>query len=335
MTTPVTTILGKPLADDYGTVLAHEHVFIDIRCWADVDHPLYARLKDQRVSEGNVEEVRRDPFACLDNIVLDDVELAVAEVGALPEGSLLVDVTPDELGGDREKLAEVSRRTGVDIITGGGYYIADAWRERHGDEPVSWFVDHILRDFEGPRPASVIGEIGTSGPIAECERRSLAGAAIAQRETGAPLYVHLHPWDPDAMAALDIVEANGGDLSRTVLCHCDVTAKDSLDAMERLLRRGCYLGFDIWGDECQYGDVSMPTDRQRAECVAELARRGWAGRMVHAQDVCTKTQLRRWHGAGYDHVARDMPRLLAEAGMSEADIALQTHGNMMRLLRGE
>jgi phosphotriesterase-related protein len=328
------TVLGEPIHDDYAYVLAHEHVFIDIRCWTDTDSPVYAELGAQAVTADNAARVRANPFACPDNIVLSDPRIAEQELGALPPDGLLVDVTPDELGGAPGLLARVSERTGIDIVTGCGLYIDAAWSSRHGDAPTAWFADRILRRFDSERPPAVIGEIGTGAPITAAEQRSLAGAAIAQRETGAPLYVHLHPWHPQGAQALDIVEENGGDLERTVLCHCDVTAGRQLDALEALLRRGCLAGFDIWGDDYDYGDGAMPADQERAATVAELIERGWGDRLVHSQDVCEKTQLRRWGGAGYGHVPRDLPGLLRERGVAPEEIDRQLSGNMLRLLRG-
>lgn len=328
------TVLGKPVRDDYDYVLAHEHVFIDIRCWTDTSSPLYAELGTQMVTANNADRVRANPFACPDNIVLSDIAIAVQELSILPPNGLLVDVTPDELGGDPALLAQVSQRTGVDIITGCGFYIDAAWSSRHGDAQTNWFADHILERFASDRPPAVIGEIGTGAPITAAEQRSLAGAAIAQRETGAPLYIHLHPWHPQGAQALDIVEKYGGDLERTVLCHCDVTADRAVDELEVLLRRGCLAGFDIWGDDYDYGDGAMPSDRERAATVATLIERGWGDRIVHSQDVCEKTQLHRWGGAGYDHVPRDLPTLLRNQGVAPSEIARQLAGNMMRLLHG-
>ena len=37
MTAPLTAD-GRPLVTDYELALAHEHVFIDIRCWLDETH---------------------------------------------------------------------------------------------------------------------------------------------------------------------------------------------------------------------------------------------------------------------------------------------------------
>ena len=57
----------------------------------------------------------------------------------------------------------------------------------------------------------LIGEIGVSADFTPQERKSLRGAAQAQRRSGLPLMVHLPGWFRRAHEVLDIVEAEGGD----------------------------------------------------------------------------------------------------------------------------
>lgn len=330
---PPTTVLGTPIASAYDVVLAHEHVFIDIRCWLDREHRLYETLRDRPVDAESLPLVRQHPFACPDNLVLDDEELMVAELAALASTkALLVDVTPDNVGRDVNRLAKLSRLTGVDVVTGCGPYIEASWPTANADDSETVVAQRILDRFAGPLPPAVIGEIGTSAPITAAEQRSLRGAAIAQRELGVPLYVHLHPWEPRVRQALDVIEQGGGDPERTVLCHLDVTATKSLDVAMRALDRGCYIAFDIWGDEDPYGDDAMPRDVDRAATAYELAERGYGRRLLHSQDVCTKSQLRHFGGAGYAHTHTVGRSLLGAAGMSPDQIHDQLADNAVRLL---
>lgn len=326
---------GRPLAADYDLVLCHEHLLIDIRCWLDESHSPTRDLRDVAVDPSTVGRVRANPFACLDNLVLDDPALAASEVASLAAwGScLVVDVTPDNVGRDAEALAAIARTTGVDIAMGCGPYI---WESRPRDDPArpaERYRDEMLEALTGPGPSSaVIGEIGTGDPISPGERNALRGAALAQAETGAALYVHLHPWGRRGHDALDIVERACGDLSRTILCHLDAQIGPSLDYHRTLLARGCTIAFDIWGDELAYGAVRMPTDDERIAATLELVADGYATQLVHSHDVCTKTQLRAHGGAGYDHLPRVIRPRLAAAGMPEDEIRRQLSGNARRLV---
>ena len=319
-------------------MLAHEHLLIDITCWLDRAHPLFARLRDERVRSEVIDLVRQHPFACPDNVVLDDVGTAVAELGppAVPDGVrvLVVDVTPDDVGRDLDRLADISRRSGVDVVTGCGPYVEAAW-DPGSDAPSAPAVGAAIDAlFAGDRPPVVIGEIGTSSPVTPGEREALIGAAEVQRRVGAPLYVHVDPWSPRAEEALDLVAAAGGDLSRTVVCHMDITAARDLDAVVALLGRGCLVALDIWGDEDGYGGNPMPTDAQRVAATVALVERGFGSRLLHSQDVCTKSQLSRFGGPGYGHLWRSVrPRLLA-AGLTQEQVHQQLAGNALALLRG-
>jgi phosphotriesterase-related protein len=245
----------------------------------------------------------------------------------------VIDVTPDGIGRDPARLAEISRATGVDIVTGCGPYIEAAWGPEIKELSENEFADRIIALFSSDVPPAVIGEIGTSSPITQRERRSLRGAAIAQSVLDAPLYVHLDPWSPQGHEALDIIETSGGNLGRVVLCHLDVTATKDIDVAVSLLDRGCYIAFDIWGDEDIYGDNAMPTDASRAAATLELVKRGFGQQILHSQDVCTKSQLASFGGAGFAHmhtVARD---LLTSVGLDAGQVQDQLSRNAIRMLR--
>jgi phosphotriesterase-related protein len=330
------TVLGGELRETYDTVLAHEHLLIDIRCWHDDTHAATRQLRDVTVTEETVARVRENPFACLDNLVLDDEGTAIEELARLQGlgSTLVIDVTPDSVGRDPARLAAIARASDLDVVMGCGPYIAGA---RPHDDP-SWPSEHYRDELlarlraDGPRPA-VIGEIGTSDPILPIEIAALTGAAQAQAELpGIALYVHLHPFARRGHEALDAVERGGGDLTRTVLCHLDPQIPAGLDYHRSLLARGCTIAFDLWGDEDQYGADRMPTDDERIAALLELIGAGFAGQLVHSHDVCLKSQLSRFGGPGYAHIPRVVrPRLLA-AGLSDAEVARQLSGNARALL---
>ncbi len=330
------TVDGRELAPDYDVVLAHEHLFIDLTCWLDTSDASHETLRDAQVGPETISSIRKNPFACRDNLLLDDETQILAELERLGgHRALIVDVTPDFIGRRPARLARVSRAAGVDIVTGCGSYIEAAWpAELHG-WTIDDFAGHILRRFCDPRPAAVIGEIGTSAPITPAERRSLTGAARAQRRLGGvPMYVHLDPWRPQGHAALDIVEAAGGDLSTTVLCHLDVSVSSGLDLVRSVLARGCVIAFDVWGDEDEYGGAGMPTDLERATATAALIADGYGNRLVHSQDICTKSQLAAFGGPGFAHIPDHLPGLLSAAGVPPDDVRAQLAGNALALLAG-
>lgn len=330
------TVTGAPLAETYDVVLAHEHVFIDIRCWLDESHAPSRHLRDARVDGTTVAAVRTNPFSCLDNLRLDDPALMAEELGELRRHGrcLAIDVTPQNVGRDVPSLARVAHQSGTDIVYGCGRYIAESRPSDPASLPAEAYRDEILAEFATPPPRpTVIGEIGTGDPIKRQEAASLSGASMAQAQLGAALYVHLHPWARRGHEALDIVERSGGDPGKTVLCHLDAQIPAGLDYHRELLERGATIAFDIWGDEYAYGHVTMPTDDQRLDATQELIADGYGGQLVHSQDVCTKTQLHRFGGAGFDHLPSVVAPRMRACGVPEDELHRQLAGNAMSLLK--
>ncbi len=367
----VETVLGPVAADDLGPTLVHEHLRIDLWPWFDAPEddatPAERAVAALTVVDDPLvmEIVRANPFAVRDNLVLDDVALAVAELGrfAAAGGRTVVDLTLDEIGRDPGMLRDIARRTGLNVVMGCGRYVARAHPMGLADLPEEAIRDEIIRDLTegvavrdtedlavfgrgsgdespsgGPGStervrAGVIGEIGTSDPIDPREARVLRAACAAQRETGTTLYVHLDPWGRAGHAVLDACEAAGVDLDRVVLAHLDASLPDH--AYHRsLAARGAWIGYDIWGDEDAYGGRGMPTDDLRIAGVLVAHLDGWEDRLLVSQDVCLKSQLRAFGGPGYDHLLVDVRPRLEAAGLDPLEVDALLVDNPRRALTG-
>lgn len=75
--------------------------------------------------------------------------------------------------------------------------------------------------------------------------------------TGAPLIIHPGRDSETApFEILDILEAAGADISRTVMSHLDRTFYDDKKLLE-FAKRGCYLEYDLFGIECSHYQVCL------------------------------------------------------------------------------
>lgn len=74
---------------------------------------------------------------------------------------------------------------------------------------------------------------------------------------GAPVNIHPGFSEESPFQILDILEEAGGDISRTVISHLDRTITDD-DVLLKLAKRGCYLEYDMFGNECSNYQVSSP-----------------------------------------------------------------------------
>ena len=131
--------------------------------------------------------------------------------------------------------------------------------QKYRDLPVTAMADVIVKEIvegvgdEGIR-CGVIGEVGCSYPLTDLEKKSLQAAAIAQKRTGAPLIIHPGRDEKSPDEILDVLEASGADISRTVISHMGRTISDN-DKLLEFAKRGCFLEYDAFGIECSHYQV--------------------------------------------------------------------------------
>jgi len=171
--------------------------------------------------------------------------------------------------------------------------------------------------------AGVIGEIGCTYPWLPNEKKSLRAAVAAQVETGAPLMVHpgRDPMSPVEIA--EIVDSEGGDLSRTTICHIDRTCTDR-SWLADMAATGCYLEYDLFGNESSWYPpnpaVDMPSDAERMDVILWHFEHGLEGQVLLSHDIATKHRLHAYGGLGYDHLVTNVVPRLRRRGLSEADV---------------
>jgi phosphotriesterase-related protein len=262
MSSPVVrTVLGDVPASQLGVTLSHEHVFIDCRTWltaaGSVPPGVNRNEKHPRIED--LWWFRQWPNSSETNLLLDDYDLAVSEIGMFRDcgGKALVDVTPTRaLGRDPRALRDVALATGLHIVCGTGLYVHPthpvAAQAASAQDLAAQMADEITGGIEdtGIR-AGVIGEIGTSWPIHPAERKILDAASLAQRQTGAAITIHTacdFPQARPALAVADFLAATGADLSRVIMGHLD-TSVDAPGYAEETAALGCYIEFDLFGNE--------------------------------------------------------------------------------------
>ena len=324
------TVLGPISSADLGPTLMHEHILNDCRCWWNPPTtPERQYLADSPVRIELLSELRQDPFVNLHNIALDDEPLAVEELGAFAAtgGRTVVDPTCRGIGRDPLALVRISRASGLNIVMGAGYYLQSS----HPPELAGLSADDIAAEIVAEATAGVgdsgvriglIGEIGVSSGFTRDERKSLAGAARAQAQTGLPLMIHLPGWFRLGHEILDIAEQNGANLAHTVLCHINPAHAD-FDYQATLARRGAFLEFDMIGMDFFYADqqVQCPSDDEVARAIVRLIEAGLTDRILLSHDVFLKMMLTRYGGNGYAFVTRHFLPRLARHGVDEDTLA--------------
>src|SRR5205823_12493769 len=129
-----------------------------------------------------------------------------------------------------------------------------------------------------------------------------------------------------------ILEEEGADLGKVALSHCDQLIEPDWHA--RIAERGALLCFDTFGAEFTYeSDGSRePLDTERVDCIARLLDAGRVKQLLLSHDICSRLQLHRLGGVGYDHILRNVVPALRRAGAGEADTDRMLVGNPRRFL---
>lgn len=326
----VRTVLGDVPSSALGIVLPHEHVHCSqLAVFASPSTDRDRTEAYERVTPDNAHKIRQEPLRNLDNIFLDggnSVEKELLDFARLG-GRTLVELTPVGACRNVHEIMRLSRVTGLHLVAGTGYYVEKAHPPEVADHDERWLASQMVKDIEDgidgtQARAGVIGELGTSNPIAASERKVLAAAVIAQHETGRSIVVHVQPPAWRGHDVLDILFREGGSPNQIALAHINSTIEPGLAYHRELLSRGVtvmYDGFGLVWDFPSLG-LKVPSDEQRTEAVVELVRDGFAQQLLLSQDVCTKVHLARFCGPGYSHLVRDILPRLKERGLSDGHL---------------
>lgn len=253
----VMTVLGPVSADALGRALVHEHVKIAVP-GASLDP--YSR-------QSRREQVHR----AVDRLS----ELKDYGVGTF------VDPCPIELGRDVELMAEVSERSGVNIVCSTGFYyetegigIPYYWRMRWPEEIAEFYIDEIQRGIEstGIRPGVIKAASGKE--LGHHEEKVLTGAAQASAATGLPIITHT-TGSRCGTAQQRIFTANGVDLARCLIGHQDEGTPADL---AKVADNGSFVGIDRVGYE------TLVPDAARVELAISLIDAGHGDRLCLSQD---------------------------------------------------
>ena len=233
MTGPIVrTVLGDIDPAALGVTYMHEHLILD--------SPLIAT------------EMAHIHLPSTDEAVAEAALAATAGVGSM------VDTMPCAGGRRPDRLAEVSRRSGIHVIATTGlhtekYYASHRWAlEIDVEAAAALFavdvmegIDHF--DYTGPviRRSNVRAGIIKIATFAaqpnDRELRLFAAAVAAHKMTGAPILTHCEA-GAGAMEQVELLTDLGMDLSRVVISHTDKVADPRYH--DALLATGVNVEYD-------------------------------------------------------------------------------------------
>ncbi len=305
----VNTVTGPVETSDLGFTLMHEHII--------------------GKSPGVVEN-----FPSVWNRA-EEMERAVALLRDVAARGVktIVDATTAAQGRDIDFVAEVARRSGMQIIAATGLYydVPRYFHSRSADVMAELFLKDINEGIAGTQiKAGVIkcatDEAGATGEI----EKVLRACARVHRATGVPITTHTFAAGQTGTAQQDIFESEGVDLSRVIIGHSG-DSKD-IDYLLRLVGRGSYIGMDRFGL-----DMFLPT-ADRVATIARLCKVGHADKMVLSHDAYSyfdwfersllEMTAPNWH---YNFIPDTVIPALLESGVTEDEIRQMTVENPRRI----
>ena len=319
----VQTVLGRIAPEEMGITLHHEHILWDLSKHNPVKDMDPGDPRLQPITMETLGELKFHLWEYADNLFQLDEEVAVREVQYFKEagGGTICDNTTFEPRNPL-KLQEISRRTGVHILQGTGNYVSAYIPSERENMDADQLAQHMISEIRnGIGDTGVkcgfIGEIGMDGGIPETSQRSLAAAAIAQKETGAAILIHQPGTEHAVDTIFQVLTDNGGDLNKTVMCHCDPLLPDH-DYISHIAECGAYISYDFFGLEAVLGmSLWLPTDRERILAIRDQIERGNLSRLVMSHDTAYKSMLRRYGGFGYAHLLKNLVPMMRKMGFEQ------------------
>ena len=295
----VRTVLGDVDPATLGITYAHEHLVID--------------------GGGAV--------AMSPDFLLADADRLTAELqaGARAGLSTVVDAMPADCGRNPSLLAELSRRSGVQVIGSTGlhhekFYGPWHWSRRATDEEIAaLFVADIVdgidqRDYGGPIVerttirAGLVKIAGSTGGPSERDVPIFRAAAMAHRQVGVPVHTHCEA-GTGALEQVMLLTGFGVPPACISLSHVDKVVDRGYQ--RAILETGAFVVYDQafrWGDR----------DNDTLTLLGWAAEDGRLGQVMLGMDAARQRYYESYGGApGLPFLLRGFSALMDERGLDE------------------
>ena len=268
------------------------------------------------------------------DLMVDELKMSRAE-GV----SCLVDAAAAGRRSDRTlaNLKQISMRSGMHIVVGGGYYQDLAIPARYPPDIAQMteeqLIDQFVRDAREQRWGA-FGEIASSQQMQPEERKLLGAIGKAHLRTNLPIFTHTpHQSCPAcAVEQLDVFESVGVDPHRVCIGHLTAIRPDAeplAQTAKALAKRGAFLGFDTVGH--LMGRSAIPEAHKVKHLLAVLDA-GYEDQLLLSADSTPAPQLKANWGQGYSSVVTQFVPKLRYAGVKDEVLHKILVDNPRRLL---
>ncbi len=217
--TKLITTLGEKTLEDFGLILPHEHIFVDL-----------GPIEAESYKSANVAEVIKAMSPTIERAKKAGV-------------TALVECTPLGVGRRGDIVKAVSESTQLPVVVATGIYRepwVSLWAQQASIETLeSWMLSELQNEIEqtGVRAAWIKLSAGDDG-ITECETKILRAAARAGQVTNAVIGSHTIR-GPVVLRQIEILEEEGYTPERFIWIHTQAEIDTALHL--EVAERGAWL----------------------------------------------------------------------------------------------
>ncbi len=245
--------------------------------------------------------------------IMHNVDLMSDEVAKVKSAGVacIVDAGHPDMGRDINFIRQVSMKSGVPIVAGGGFYSQPFYPKEISTMSEEQIVKALIKQADDDT-LGVFGEIGSWDEITADERKVFRAVGKAHVATNLSIFTHTGIPGKSALEQLDILEDAGVKPDRVVIGHLGNLVDANVAVHKIICRRGAYVGFDRQGQN----------DTQQVPMVMALVDAGFADHLMFSADA----------SSGYSKTMTVFVPKLKAAGVSDQVLHKITVDNPRRFL---
>lgn len=209
--------------------------------------------------------------------IMHNVDLMSAEVAKTKSAGVacIVDAGHPDMGRDVSFIRQVSMKSGVPIVAGGGFYSQPFYPKEISTMSEEQIVKALIKQADD-NTMGVFGEIGSWDEITADERKVFRAVGRAHVATNLSIFTHTGIPGKSALEQLDILEDAGVKPDRVVIGHLGNLVDPNVYVHKAICRRGAFVGFDRQGGN---------NDAQQVPMVMALIDAGFADHLMFSADA--------------------------------------------------
>jgi phosphotriesterase-related protein len=231
--------------------------------------------------------------------IMHNVDLMSDEVAKTKSAGVacIVDAGHPDMGRDINFIRQVSMKSGIPIVAGGGFYSQPFYPKEISTMSEEQIIKALIKQADDDT-LGVFGEIGSWDEITADERKVFRAIGKAHVATNLPIFTHTGIPGKSALEQLDILEDAGVKPDRVVIGHLGNLVDANVYVHKAVCRRGAFVGFDRQGGN---------GDAQQVPMVMALIDAGFADHLMFSADA----------SSGYSKTLTVFAPKLKAAGVSD------------------